>query len=65
MSSLNDLSPDADAAGRGRLTRLRSVSQAASLFFKELGQNLATPSGDARAQVRPYGPCVVQQREHM
>jgi hypothetical protein len=65
MSTINCLSADTDGAGRGRFSRVRSVSQAASLFFKELGQDLATPSANARAQVRPYGPAIVQQREHM
>jgi hypothetical protein len=46
-----------------RSSRRHASAGHVSLFFRELGRVLATPSGDTRGHVRPYCPGLLAQRE--
>lgn len=48
-----------------RRGRLRAASGPVSLFLRDLGRALATPSGDARGHVRPYCPDLLREREQI
>jgi len=52
-----------DKSPTDRSGRLRATAGPVSLFLRDLGRALATPSGDARGHVRPYCPRLLQRRD--